>query len=97
MILILGPWTLPQTIYKYAAIAKDIQLNIAAIYPSLKLATAAAAVGAWSSKWWGGNLKGLWYGVKEQFPDILGSHMEVAVMTYDLSSDEVCVKHYLDF
>ena len=55
-----GPWTLPQTTFKYAAIVKDLQLNIAAQYPSCKVSTAAAAVGAWSGKWWGGNLKGLW-------------------------------------
>jgi hypothetical protein len=40
-------------------------INIKAIQPSLKLSTAAGAVGAWSSNWWGGNLKGLWYNVKQ--------------------------------
>lgn len=28
--------------------------------PHLKLSTAASAVGAWQSAWWGGNLKGVW-------------------------------------
>lgn len=41
-----GPWTLPQTVYKYSAIAYDIILNIKALAPNLKLSTAAPAVGA---------------------------------------------------
>ena len=60
-----GPWTLPQTTYKYAAIAFDFMINIKNILPTLKLSTAAGAVGAWSSNWWGGNLKGLWYNMKQ--------------------------------
>jgi hypothetical protein len=55
-----GPFTNPQTVYKYSAIAKDLMTNIKAHAPHLKLSTAAAAVGAWQSPWWGGNLKGVW-------------------------------------
>jgi hypothetical protein len=40
-----GPYTLPQTVYKYAAIATDILINIKAIAPGLQLSTAAPAVG----------------------------------------------------
>ena len=32
-----GPWTLPQTVYKWTAIAKDIILNIQTHEPSLKV------------------------------------------------------------
>merc|ERR1712000_411967 len=32
-----GPWELDQTVYKYAAILKDIRSNIEAIKPSLKV------------------------------------------------------------
>ncbi len=49
-----GPWTLPQTVYKYAAIIKNVQLNIVKLHPTLKLSTPAGAVGAWSGNWWGG-------------------------------------------
>jgi len=88
-----GPWTLPQTTYKYSAIAYDLMINIKAIQPSLKLSTAAGAVGAWSSNWWGGNLKGLWYNVKQWYPDLIdfmGSSPNaggINVMTYDLSDN----------
>jgi hypothetical protein len=82
-----GPWKLPQTMYKYVAIVKDIQSNIATIAPALKISTAAAAVGAWSGSWWGGNLKGLWYDAKQLFPDVLAD-LGINVMTYDLSKDE---------
>eukprot|EP01063_Lacrimia_lanifica_P037658 TRINITY_DN77_c0_g1_i4.p1 TRINITY_DN77_c0_g1~~TRINITY_DN77_c0_g1_i4.p1 ORF type:complete len:542 (+),score=264.95 TRINITY_DN77_c0_g1_i4:50-1675(+) len=82
-----GPWKLPQTVYKYAAIAKDLQLNIAAIAPGMKLGTASAAVGAWGGSWWGGNLKGLWFELKQTFPEVLEG-MDLNVMTYDLSSNE---------
>lgn len=53
-----GPWTLPQTVYKYAAIARTFMLHIQAKAPLMKLSTASAAVGGWSTNWWGGNLKG---------------------------------------
>jgi len=55
-----GPWELNQTVYKYAAICKDVMINIKAIAPELKLSTTPGAVGAWGGKWWGGNLKGMW-------------------------------------
>ena len=73
--------------YKYAAIAKDMQSNVEAIAPTLKFSTASAAVGAWSGSWWGGNLKGLWLELKQKFSDLY-KNMEVNVMTYDLSADE---------
>ena len=82
-----GPWNLHQTVYKYSAIAKDISSNIAAIAPNLKFGTAAAAVGAWTGNWWGGNLKGLWAEANTKFPDLIKG-MEINVMTYDLSKDE---------
>ena len=44
-----GPWTLPQTVFKYAAIVKDVVLNIEKTAPALKLSTAAGAVGACGS------------------------------------------------
>jgi hypothetical protein len=69
-----GPWTLPQTVYKYSAIAYDIMSTIKAVAPSLKLSTAAGAVGAWSGNWWGGNLKGLWYYTK-QVSEMSSSHV----------------------
>jgi hypothetical protein len=52
-----GPWTLPQTVYKWTAIAYDIMINIQNIAPTLKFSAATGAVGAWSGNWWGGNLK----------------------------------------
>ncbi len=81
-----GPWNLYQTMYKYGAIAKDILSNIDAIKPSLKLSTAASAAGAWSGKWWGGNLKGVWLMLFNAYPE-LAKRIEVGVMTYDLSDD----------
>merc|ERR1712176_1251413 len=75
-----------QTTYKYAAIAKDIKLNIKKSYPECKLSTAAGAVGAWSGKWWGGNLKGIWLLAKKWFPDVM-SRVGINVMTYDLSKN----------
>jgi len=89
-----GPWELKQTTYKYAAIAKDIELNIKKSYPECKLSTAAGAVGAWSGKWWGGNMKGIWLQTKQKFGDTLDFMADGAnagginVMTYDLSSNE---------
>ena len=82
-----GPWLLHQTVYKYAAIAADIQSNINAIAPALKLGTAAAAVGAWTGDWWGGNLKGLWAEASTKFPEVIRG-MAINVMTYDLSKNE---------
>ena len=87
-----GPWTLPQTVYKYAAVLKDVQLNIAAsVRPSLMLSTAAGAVGAWSGNWWGGNLKGVWLNASTYYPDLMAfvsATGGVSVMTYDLSDNE---------
>lgn len=89
-----GPFELPQTAFKYAAILKDVAENIVHIYPACKLSTAAAAVGAWSGKWWGGNLKGVWLLVKQQYPDLMdfltaGANAGgVNVMSYDLSKNE---------
>ena len=51
-----GPWELHQTSYKLAAILKDLSDGIDEIAPKMKLSTAAAAVGAWSGTWWGGNV-----------------------------------------
>lgn len=89
-----GPWDLSQTAYKYAAIAKDIELNIQSQYPTCKLSTAASAVGAWGGKWWGGNMKGVWLKAFTATPDIINFMATGAnagginVMTYDLSSNE---------
>jgi len=81
-----GPWELHQTVYKYSAIAKDMLDSIDAIAPQLKLTTAAGAVGAWSGKWWGGNLKGVWLLSKQWFPEVM-SRIGINVMTYDLSKN----------
>ena len=43
---------LPPQVYKYTAIAKTMMLHIQNIRPSLKLSTAASAVGAWSTNWY---------------------------------------------
>lgn len=89
-----GPWELDQTSYKYAAIAQDVISAIKKNYPKCKLSTAAGAVGAWSGKWWGGNMKGVWLKVKQQMPEITDFMSKGAnagginVMTYDLSSNE---------
>ncbi|KAJ3284860.1 hypothetical protein HDU79_007826 [Rhizoclosmatium sp. JEL0117] len=83
--------TLWQTVYKYSAIVRDFQLSIAAIYPTLKLSTAAAAVGASGETWWGGNLKGLWYNSYTIMPSLTQFMTQGAnagglnVMTYDMS------------
>ncbi|KAI9346861.1 hypothetical protein BDR26DRAFT_855241 [Obelidium mucronatum] len=90
------PCQLWQTVYKYTAIARDMQLSIQSIYPSLKFSTAAAAVGAWNTNWWGGNMKGLWYGQNQIMPAITKFQTQGAnagglnVMSYDIStaSDE---------
>ncbi|KAF9209558.1 hypothetical protein BGZ49_003343 [Haplosporangium sp. Z 27] len=89
-----GPWTSHQTVYKYTAIMRDVQLNIQAIQPSLKLATAASAAGGLSTNWWGGNLKNIWYNMFKWYPDVYnfvaaGSNGGgVNIMTYDLSDNE---------
>ncbi|KAK3818793.1 MAG: hypothetical protein J3Q66DRAFT_387650 [Benniella sp.] len=86
-----GPWTSHQTVYKYAAIMKDVQINIAAIAPTLGLATAASAAGGLSTNWWGGNLKNIWYNVNKWFPEVyqgIANSGGVNVMTYDLSNNQ---------
>merc|ERR1719229_2217237 len=89
-----GPWELTSTTWKYAAIAKDMQLAIQKNYPSCKMSTAAGAVGGWAGKWWGGNMKGLWLQVHQKMPDVsafmsTGANAGgINVMTYDLSSNE---------
>ena len=85
-----GPWTSPHTTYKYAAIVSDLVSAIAASdKPSMKLSTAAAAVGAWGTDWWGGNLKGVWYYMNLWFPTLFSQLTTggINVMTYDLSSN----------
>ncbi|KAI8617317.1 hypothetical protein BC830DRAFT_1079975 [Chytriomyces sp. MP71] len=85
-----------QTTYKYTAILKDVAINVANIYPTLKVSTAAAAVGAWNGDWWGGNLKTIWYNSYQLYPDVTkflttGTNAGgLNVMTYDISeaSDE---------
>lgn len=89
-----GPWNLTQTVYKYAAIIKDLKLSIRDIYPELKLSTAAGAVGAWEGQWWGGNMKGLLLKVKQNYPGLIDFMSKGAnagginVMSYDLSNDK---------
>ncbi|KAI8350201.1 hypothetical protein B0O80DRAFT_500798 [Mortierella sp. GBAus27b] len=89
-----GPWTNYQTVYKYATIMRDVQINIQKIAPNLLLGTASAAVGALSTNWWGGNLKGVWYNVFQWYPEIYNfvatgaNSGGVNVMSYDLSSNE---------
>ncbi|KAI9327260.1 hypothetical protein BDR26DRAFT_96688 [Obelidium mucronatum] len=86
------PCRLDQTAYKYAAIVRDLQLSILSIYPSLKLSTAAAAVGAWKGNWWGGNMKGLSYYQNLIMPELTKFMTQGAnagglnVMTYDIST-----------
>jgi len=88
-----GPWDLPQTVYKYAAIAKDVIDNINAIQPSLRLSTAGGAVGAWNGSWWGGDLKGLWLHASNWYPEVVNfmatgpNSGGINVMTYDLSDN----------
>ncbi|EDQ89831.1 uncharacterized protein MONBRDRAFT_7785, partial [Monosiga brevicollis MX1] len=80
-------------VYKYTAIAKTLMIHISNIKPDLKLSTAASAVGAWSTAWWGGNLKGVWYWAKQWFPDVIDFMSTgpnaggINVMTYDLSDN----------
>jgi hypothetical protein len=79
--------------YRYAAIAKDLMLNIEKIDPKLKLSCPAGAASAWQGKWWGGNLKGLVYKTKQVFPQIIDfmtmgvNAGGINVMSYDLSDD----------
>ena len=89
-----GPWTLEQTVYKWAAIARDMQLSIAARAPGMLLSTAAGAASGWAGDWWGGNLKGLLLQAKGWYPelvDFIAAGGGVNVMTYDLSDNEA---HY---
>lgn len=88
-----GPWWLPQTVYKYTAIAKTLMLHIQKISPKMGLSTASSAVGGWSSNWWGGNLKGLWFFANLWYPSVIDFMSKGAnagginVMTYDLSDN----------
>ncbi|KAI9207672.1 uncharacterized protein BJ171DRAFT_596667 [Polychytrium aggregatum] len=88
------PCHLYQTVYKYSAIIKDIILSIQKHQPSLKVSTAASAAGAWSTDWWGGNLKGIWYYANQYYPDIIkfmstGANAGgINIMSYDLSTSE---------
>ena len=66
-----GPWTLPQTVYKYAAVLKDVQLNIAAQAPALLLSSPTGAASGWAGNWWGGNLKGVVAGAAALYPDLI--------------------------
>eukprot|EP00936_MAST-01D_sp_MAST-1D-sp1_P002331 g2331.t1 len=89
-----GPYLIHQTVYKFAAIAQDLIINIKQRAPHLKLSTPAGAVSAWTSKWWGGNLKGLLTEVKASYPSVIdfmttGKNAGgINVMTYDLSDDQ---------
>ncbi|KAF9300265.1 hypothetical protein BGZ74_008082 [Mortierella antarctica] len=89
-----GPWTNHQTVYKYAAIMRDVQINIQAIAPNLMIATAASAAGGLSTPWWGGNLKNIWYYTNLWYPDVYKFMSQgangggVNVMTYDLSNNQ---------
>ncbi|KAF9938944.1 hypothetical protein BGZ75_006094 [Mortierella antarctica] len=89
-----GPWTSYQTVYKYATIMRDVQINIQAIQPSMKLGTAASAAGGLSTNWWGGNLKNIWYFTYKWYPDLYNFVAKgansggVNVMTYDLSKNQ---------
>ncbi|KAJ3236501.1 hypothetical protein HDU81_010705 [Chytriomyces hyalinus] len=88
-----GPFQLDQTVYKYSAIVADMANAIKSIYPTCKLSTAAGAAGAWSTKWWGGNLKGMWYYSNLWYPDLNQFMFKgpnaggINVMTYDLSKN----------
>lgn len=89
-----GPWKSTQTTYKYAAIANDIKLAIAEVKPDLKLSTAAGAASAWKGSWWGGNLKGLMFQMKQLDPEMI-TYMSTSnnagginVMSYDLSNNQ---------
>lgn len=90
---VVGPFTSHQTVYKYAAIMRDVQINILAHHKTLKLGTASAAVGALSDDWWGGNLKNVWYNFFKWYPEVYNFAAQgdnaggVNVMTYDLSSN----------
>ncbi len=66
-----GPWTLPQTVYKYSAILKDVQLNIAAQAPGMLLSSPTGAASGWAGNWWGGNLKGLVIESAALYPDLI--------------------------
>ncbi|KAF9942622.1 hypothetical protein BGZ67_000846 [Mortierella alpina] len=86
-----GPFLSHQTVYKYATIMKDVQINIQKLAPKLKLATAAAVTGGMeeAKQWWGGNLKNVWFNVNKFFPEVykaISSSGGVNVMSYDVSS-----------
>jgi hypothetical protein len=88
------PYSLWQTVYKFTAIVKDTMVNIQQQNPSLRLSHAAGATAAWTTNWWGGNMKGLVYHMQTQFPETV-NFITVGpnaggfnVMTYDLSDDE---------
>ncbi|KAF9427761.1 hypothetical protein BGZ94_004207 [Podila epigama] len=89
-----GPWTNHQTVYKYSAIMRDVQINIQAIAPNLLLATASSAAGGLSTNWWGGNLKNIWYYTYKWYPEVYNFLAQgpngggVNVMTYDLSNNQ---------
>ncbi|KAG0357801.1 hypothetical protein BG005_003108 [Podila minutissima] len=89
-----GPWTNHQTVYKYAAIMRDVQINIQAIAPTMMIATAASAAGGLSTNWWGGNLKNIWYLTYAWYPEVYNFIAQgangggVNVMTYDLSNNQ---------
>ncbi|KAJ3065967.1 hypothetical protein HDU98_010694 [Podochytrium sp. JEL0797] len=87
--------TLFQTVFKFAAILENTRINIDAIYPTLKLSTAASAAGAWAGTWWGGNLKGLTLNMMASYPDLV-KYLGIGansggwnIMTYDLSNSAV--------
>ncbi|KAJ3071580.1 hypothetical protein HDU98_005122 [Podochytrium sp. JEL0797] len=87
--------TLFQTVFKFTAILEDLRINVQKIYPSLKVATAASAAGAWAGTWWGGNLKGLTLNMVPSYPDLVswvGTGANAGgwnIMTYDLSNSTV--------
>ncbi|KAG0337300.1 hypothetical protein BG004_007700 [Podila humilis] len=89
-----GPWTNHQTIYKYTAIMRDVQINIQAIAPTMMVGTAASAAGGLKTNWWGGNLKNIWYYTYAWYPDTYNFIAQgangggVNVMTYDLSNNQ---------
>lgn len=88
-----GPWWLPQTVYKYSAIAQTLIYHIQDMAPHMGLSTAASAVGGASTSWWGGNLKGVWFFTNLWYPSIIDFMSKGAnagginVMTYDLSDN----------
>ena len=82
-----GPWQNIQTVYKLAAIYKDVQSAIDSFGSHLFMSTAGSAAGAWQGNWWGGNLKGVSLQLAQWYPSI-ASRILWNVMTYDLSDNE---------